>query len=129
MSVGYILGIAGIFALKIFGLAFVLNYSVALMLVFPLICVCAAEALTQLWTNTPGSLGLGTLNVFIPMVISGLLSAVGAVALQRWQVSGHLDGNVRNFGTVAEWIVLSVVCSAITLSLWRFWPTPTARLW
>lgn len=129
ISAGYILGVAILLLLKLFGVIFAFGNSLVLVLALPLISVCLAEALTLFWTKTPGSMGLGGLIVFLPMVIAGVINAVAAVLAQKWMSPFDLSNGVRNFENLTGWLVLSVLCCVITLSLWRFWPAPTARLW
>ncbi|MEH6630239.1 MAG: hypothetical protein V7776_05415 [Halopseudomonas aestusnigri] len=125
---GYSVGIATVLILKLIGVRFAFSNAVLLILTLPLICVCITEALTLLWTHTPGSMGLGGLIVFIPMVIAGVLSVAVALGAQKWMVPFDLSNGIQNSGNLTGWLVLSAVCSAITVSLWRFWPAPVAKL-
>lgn len=126
---GYIIGVATILILKLIGIAFTFSNAVLLILILPLIFVCIAEGLTSLWTHTPGSLGLGGLIVFIPMIIAGVINVAAALAAQKWMTPFDLGNNIRSSEHLIGWLTLTIICCAITLSLWRFWPAPTARLW
>lgn len=126
---GYVVGIAMILVLKLVGITFIFSKAVMLILILPLVSVCITEAFTLLWSNTPGSVGLGGLFVFIPMIIAGFLSGTVAFVAQKWMLPLELGSSVRKSENLTIWLVLLISCCVITLSLWRFWPAPTAKLW
>ena len=128
MAVGYALGMIVIGVVKIAGVAFIFNNSTLMVLVFPIVSALMAEGFTKLWLTTPGTLGLGGLVAFMPMLIAGLTSALAAIVAQRFMVP--LDPHSgRGSESLTGWLVLAITCTVVTLALWRFWPEPRARLW
>lgn len=128
MAVGYALGMIVIGVAKIAGVAFTFNSAALMVLVFPIVSALMAEGFAKLWLTTPGTLGLGGLVVFMPMLIAGLTSALAAIVAQRLMVP--LDPHSgRGSESLTGWLVLAIACTVVTLALWRFWPEPRARLW
>ncbi len=128
IAAGYFSGTAIIPVLKLAGIAFTASHAVILVLVLPIICTFAAEGLTMLWLHTPGTLGLGGLTVFIPMLVGGLINAVAAVAAQKLLLPFD-PASARDSESLTGWLALAIVCSIINLGLWRFWPAPPPKLW
>ncbi|MBZ0215110.1 MAG: hypothetical protein K8F25_01030 [Fimbriimonadaceae bacterium] len=98
-----------------------------LVLLLPLVCVNVIEAFTHLWLRTAGTLGLGGLVVFVPMLIAGAL--VGSGLLIAFRVIEPFDPSLPRYSeSLTAWVVLALICAAITIALWRYWPEPRARL-
>ena len=128
MCLGYAIGAAAVaLVFKVAGIPLAANRAALLVLVLPLMSTCVAEAFTQLWRRTPGTLGLGGLVVFLPMLIAGAVSLAVAFGAQRFVEPFHPVWS-RNSATLTTWVVLAVLCSLVALGLWRFWPEPRARL-
>ena len=128
MAVGYAVGMVPIVLLKFAGLAFTFNSAAMLVLLLPLMSALLAEGLTKLWDTTPGTLGLGGLVAFMPMLVAGLVSAFAAVIAQKYLAP--LDPySPRSSENMTGWLVVAIACTIMTLALWRFWPEPRARLW
>lgn len=128
IAVGYAFGMISIVLLKFAGLAFTFNSAAMLVLLLPLISALMAEGSTKLWLTTPGTLGLGGLVAFMPMLVAGLASAVAAIVAQRFMVPLDPD-SARSSDGLTGWLVLAIACTVVTLALWRYWPEPRARLW
>lgn len=128
MAVGYALGMIAIGVVKIAGVAFTFNTSALMVLVFPIVSALMAEGLTKLWLTTPGTLGLGGLVAFMPMLIAGLTSAFAAIVAQRLMLPLDPD-SARSSESLTGWLLLAIACTVVTLALWRYWPEPRARLW
>jgi len=100
----------------------------AYLLFLPPLLVCAVfELATGLWEGTPGSLGLGPLEVVKPMAVAGLATALAQLAL-RALAPLPTDLPARETGALAIWAGAAVLLVALTLALWRYWPPPMARL-
>lgn len=128
MAIGYAVGVVPIVLLKFAGLAFTFNSAAMLVLLLPVMSALMTEGLTGLWDTTPGTVGLGGLVAFLPMLVAGLISAFAAVIAQKYLAP--LDPyNPRSSEGLTGWIVVAIVCTIMTLALWRFWPEPRARLW
>lgn len=130
LSAGYVIGAAAAcMAARLAGLAPGPHPAVWLVLSLPLACVLLAEGFTGLWQGTPGTLGLGGLTAFAPMLLASALVCLAAVAAQ--ELVGPFDAQFpRGTGRlVTVWIALAVACSILALGLWRYWPAPRARLW
>lgn len=128
LAVGYFSGIAIIPVLKLAGIAFTASHGAILVLALPVLCTLAAEGLTMLWLHTPGTLGLGGLTAFLPMLAAGLINAVTATAAQKLLLP--IDPNsARDSASLTAWLAVAMVCSVISLGLWRFWPAPPPKLW
>lgn len=111
-------------------LGFPMLTGVMTLLVFgmPLAACWVAELCTGLWRHTPGSLGLGTLNVAHPMSLAGFLTAIAAVAMRCW--IDPVDPSLpRESSTLTPWVALALISTVLAVALWRFWPEPRARLW
>jgi hypothetical protein len=93
----------------------------------PLLVGFLFEHATGLWEGTPGSLGLGPLDVAKPMAVAGLATALAHLAL-RALVPLPADLPARATGALAIWAAGAVVLIALALALWRYWPPPMARL-
>lgn len=128
MAVGYALGIIPIGVVKLAGVAFIFNNSALMVLVFPIVSALMAEGFIKLWLTTPGTLGLGGLVAFMPMLIAGLTSALAAIVAQRLMLPLDPD-SARSSENLTGWLLLAIGCTVVTLALWRFWPEPRARLW
>jgi len=123
---------AGYFAVRLaatpFGLRAAAGAPPAYLLFLTPLLVCAVfEFATGLWEKTPGSLGLGPLDVVKPMAVAGLATAVAHLAL-RAALPLPADLSPRETGALAIWAAASVALIALALGLWRFWPPPMARL-
>lgn len=128
MTVGYAVGMIAIGVVKLAGMAFTFNSAAMLVLLLPLMSALMAEGFTKLWLSTPGTLGLGGLVAFMPMLIAGLTSALAAIVAQRFMLP--LDPHSgRGSESLTGWLVLAIACTVVTLALWRIWPEPRARLW
>jgi len=129
MLVGYAAGYLVVrLAAAAFGLRAAGEAPPAYLLFLPPLLVCAVfEFATGLWEKTPGSLGLGPLDVVKPMAIAGLATAAAYVAL-RAVVPIPSEFSLRETGALAIWAAASVALIALALALWRFWPPPMARL-
>lgn len=128
LALGYFSGIAIIPVLKLAGITFTASHEAILVLALPILCTLVAEGLTMLWLHTPGSLGLGGLTAFLPMLLAGFINAVTATAAQK--VLPPFDPNsARDSAALTAWLALAMVCSVISLGLWRFWPAPPPKLW
>ncbi|MCC0035660.1 MAG: hypothetical protein H6887_10395 [Hoeflea sp.] len=128
MAVGYAFGMVAIGIVKIAGVAFTFNSAALMVLVFPIVSALMAEGFTKLWLSTPGTLGLGGLVAFMPMLVAGLTSAIAAIVAQRLMVPLDPDSG-RSSESLTGWLLLAIACIVVTLALWRFWPEPRARLW
>jgi hypothetical protein len=128
MAVGYAFGMIVIGVVKLAGLAFTFNSAAMLVLLLPLMSALMAEGFTKLWLTTPGTLGLGGLVAFMPMLIAGLTSALAAIVAQRLMVPLDAD-SARSSESLTGWLLLAIACTVVTLAFWRFWPEPRARLW
>lgn len=125
---GYALGAGAVLlGLRLAGLGPGPGAATLLVLLLPLLNVLAAEALVRLWTHTPGTLGLGGLAAFQPMLVAGLAIAALARAapLALAPFSPFLP---RGEAPIGGWLALALLCSGLALALWRYWPAPAARL-
>lgn len=99
-----------------------------LILILPLLSTLVLEFVTGRWMNTPGSLGLGGLVVFLPMLIAGgTIVLVAFAAQQAWGsvvTRCSRDGQAHRIGRLAT----AGACSVFSVALWRYWPEPVARL-
>jgi hypothetical protein len=129
MLVGYAVGYFAIrLAVAPFGLRAAAGAPPAYLLFLPPLVVCAVfEHATGLWERTPGSLGLGPLDVVKPMAVAGLATAAAYLAL-RAALPLPADLSPRETGALAVWAVASLALIALALALWRYWPPPMARL-
>lgn len=129
VALGYLLGAAAAFLpLRLAGAGLPLDRAALGLLALPLAATLLAEATTGLWRHTPGTLGLGGLTVFLPMLFAGAGAVVLAWAAQR--LPAALDATLpRGEGLLTAWVAVAVLSSVLALGLWRFWPAPTARLW
>ena len=128
MAVGYAVGMVAIVLLKLAGVAFTFNSAAMMVLLLPIMSALVTEGFTKLWLTTPGTLGLGGLVAFMPMLAAGLVSAFSAVIAQKYLVPLDPD-SARSSENLTGWLVVAIACSIIALALWRFWPEPRARLW
>jgi hypothetical protein len=99
-----------------------------LVLGMPLAAAWLAEFTTGLWRHTPGTLGLGSLTVALPMAVSGLFTAAVAIGLCRRLNSASILFS-RDSPALTAWVTLALAATMLTLALWRYWPEPRARLW
>lgn len=98
-----------------------------LILALPLVALLLAEGATGLWLRTPGTLGLGSLNVIVPALAAGALAAVINAAAHKILVP--LDPEFpRESEGFTIWIALAVIATTAALALWRYWPEPRPRL-
>jgi hypothetical protein len=95
----------------------------------PLLLCLLFEWAAGLWQHTPGSMGLGALNVAMPMLLAGA-AAAGIFLLLRGAGPALTAGYTRDElgAAVTLWGVATLGVSCVTLALWRFWPAPAARL-
>lgn len=93
----------------------------------PLLVGFVFELATGLWERTPGSLGLGPLDVAKPMALAGLATASAHLVL-RALAPLPTDLSARETGALAVWAAASLALIALALALWRYWPPPMARL-
>jgi hypothetical protein len=128
IAAGFVCGSAIILIVKLLGLTFPISSAVLLVLTLPLVSAFVAEGFTGLWLHTPGSVGLGPLMLFIPMLVAGFICAVSAIVMQKLMLPFD-PYSARSSETLTQWVALAITCSFLTLSLWRFWPAPAARLW
>lgn len=129
MITGYLFGLSIVLLLKLLGFKFSFSNALWLIVIMPIICTCLTETLTSLWSNTPGSMGLGAFIVFIPMVIAGSMNIIVALIAQSWMTPFDVSNDIRSTAFLTEWIIVSLFCTMVTIALWRYWPTPVARLW
>jgi hypothetical protein len=129
VALGYLLGAAAAFLLlRLAGAGLQLDRAALYLLTLPLAVTLLSEAFTGLWRHTPGSLGLGGLTVFLPMLIAGAAALTLACAAQK--LLAPLDPALpRGEGALTAWVAVALASSLLALGLWRFWPEPTARLW
>lgn len=99
----------------------------SLVLGLPVAAVCFVEWRTGLWRHTPGSLGLGSLNVAMPMCLAGIAIAIAALVM-RTRVLPFDRTLPRDSATLTPWLVFAVLATVLTLALWRYWPAPRPRL-
>jgi hypothetical protein len=95
----------------------------------PLLLSLAFEWATGLWDHTPGTLGFGSLNVALPMLIAGAAAALAFLLLRGFgpALAGGFDRETLG-PAITLWGVATIGLAALSLALWRFWPEPTARL-
>jgi hypothetical protein len=95
----------------------------------PLLLCLAFEWATGLWDHTPGTLGFGSLNVALPMLLSGAGVALTFLLLRSFGLAwaGGFDREALG-PAITLWGVATIGLAALSLALWRFWPEPTARL-
>ena len=128
LALGYGIG-AGVLIglLRLFGLPFPFTQTAAFVLTLPLVATLVAEAFTGLWQHTPGTMGLGGLTAFVPMLVAGAL--VVAVTFAAQAFLAPFDPSLpRHAPTLTAWVAIAAGLTLATLALWRFWPEPTARL-
>jgi hypothetical protein len=128
LLIGYLIGASAIlFGARMVAGAFEANAAAFLVLTMPIACTLIAEAHSQLWRHTPGSLGLGGLVAFLPMLVAGAGIGVAIVVAQQVMPSfrPHIS---RDTDYLSTWLILAMAGSAVALGLWRYWPEPRARL-
>lgn len=130
IALGYAIG-GGIVVimLRLAGFPLAFDQATLLVLALPLVATLLLEMFTGLWRHTPGTLGLGGVVVFIPMLIAGAGIALAAVAGRRLMIPFHPALPRESGGDISGWLLLAFVCTGFCLALWRYWPAPTARLW
>lgn len=128
LGTGYVIGAAWVLLiLRFVGYPLAITPATLFVLALPLVSTGLAEAFVRLWLHTPGAVGMGGLTVFVPMLIAGAVSLVGAFGGQ--QILAPVDATApRGSQSLTGWLVLAVLCSLFALALWRFWPAPRARL-
>jgi len=127
--VAYALGAAAaLCAPRLFGVGFDANHPAFLVLMLPVVTTVVAEAVTGLWRGTPGALGLGSLNVVLPLCVAGLVAGIAVVVAQRFLAPFEFRFS-RDAESLTAWVVVAFACSGVALALWRAWPAPRARLW
>ena len=129
LSVGYLVGAAGTaFAVRMVNVSLLeFNPANLFVLTLPLVCAVIAESFTHLWLRTPGSLGLGGLNVFFPMLVAGVMIALMTMLASKFILP--FDASLpRSSEYLSAWILLALIASAGALALWRYWPAPQAKL-
>lgn len=129
MSLAYGLG-AGATAgmLKLSGHPLDASAATWVVLVPPLVVAALAEALTQLWQRTPGTLGTGSLVVVLPMAVAGV--AAVAIAATTQALAPAFDPSLpRGNAGLDPRLAAALLATLVALALWRFWPVPTPRLW
>jgi hypothetical protein len=95
----------------------------------PLLLCLAFEWSTGLWDHTPGTLGFGSLNVALPMLLSGAAAAFAFLLLRGFgpAFAGGFDRDTSG-AMITFWGLATIGLMAVSLALWRFWPEPTAKL-
>lgn len=129
MTLAYLLGAGSVVGVgKLAGVPLPPGAAALLVFGMPLAASWLAEFTTGLWRHTPGSLGLGTLTVVLPMALAGFLTAAAALGLQHW--GQPMDSlSPRDSTALSAWVALALIATTITLALWRYWPEPPPRLW
>jgi len=129
LVLGYALGAAVVVGgARLLGLAPAPDAATWMVLVMPLATVCVAEGFSGLWRCTPGSLGLGGLVAFVPMLVGAVVIAIVALAAQRL-LPAHDASIARDSSSLTSWTAVACACAAVAVALWRWWPEPRARLW
>ncbi|MEQ9519392.1 MAG: hypothetical protein RLN89_08125 [Parvibaculum sp.] len=129
MTSAYAIGVGIAFLLlKLVNMPFSHNYAGYLVLVLPVVTCVLAEYFTELWMGTPGSMGLGGLNVVLPMLLSGIVIMFAASTMQQF-VEPYTHHFARGDATLTPWLVLALTANVFSVALWRYWPEPTAKLW
>ncbi|MEX0760680.1 MAG: hypothetical protein WD100_13950 [Tistlia sp.] len=113
--------------LKLAGAGLLLTRPALYLLTLPLAVTLLSEAFTGLWRHTPGSLGLGGLTVFLPMLLAGAAAVALALLAQNFLPSGPPLS--RRGPPLTAYLALALAATLLALCLWRFWPEPRARLW
>jgi hypothetical protein len=95
----------------------------------PLLLCLMFEWASGLWGRTPGSMGLGSLSVVLPMLLAGASAAL-AFLLLRWLGPELTPGFTRSQlgAAITLWGAATLGVASLSLALWRFWPAPAARL-
>jgi hypothetical protein len=95
----------------------------------PLLLCLMFEWSTGLWERTPGTLGLGSLSVALPMLLAGASAAI-VFLLLRWLGPELTPDFTRNQlgAAITLWGAATLGVASLSLALWRFWPEPVARL-
>jgi hypothetical protein len=128
LFLGYLVGAAAVlFGARLIGLSFQANNAALLVLALPILSALVAEAFTGLWLHTPGTLGLGGLTAFMPMLTAAVVISLALLLAQRFLPAFDPEFP-RDSGGVASWTGLALAGSALALALWRYWPEPRARL-
>ena len=96
----------------------------------PLLLCLLFEWSTGLWDRTPGTLGLGSLTVALPMALAGAGAAAAFLLLRGFgpAVVEAGFGREQLGPAITVWGVATIGIAILALALWRFWPAPTPRL-
>jgi len=93
------------------------------------VALCAlAEVATRLWDRTPGTLGLGSLTVVLPMLLLGAACAAAHLTLASLAPVPDVHDPRDAPAVLTAWTATAFALSGVGLALWRFWPAPTPRL-
>jgi hypothetical protein len=95
----------------------------------PLLLCLMFEWAAGLWLRTPGSVGLGSLSVALPMLLAGAGAAAAFLLLRAFGPELSAGFTREQLGAaITLWGVTTLGVAAVSLALWRFWPAPAARL-
>ena len=100
-----------------------------LMILMPLLVCLVFEWTSGLWDRTPGSLGLGSLDVATPMLLAGLAAGAAFLALRVFgpAAEGYI-GRSEIALLLLTWGWAAIGLTAVAFALYLFWPEPRARL-
>lgn len=129
IGLGYALGAgAALLAARLAGAPLEAGGAGWLVLLVPAAAALVAEATTGLWLRTPGTMGLGGLVAFVPLLLAGLAAALAALVAQHAIGLPDAAAGLRA-GRLTAWMAVAVGVAVVALLLWRYWPEPRARLW
>ena len=95
----------------------------------PLLLCLLFEWAGGLWLRTPGSVGMGSLSVAVPMLLAGAGAAAAFLLLRAFGPELSAGFTREQLGAaITLWGVTTLGVATVSLALWRFWPAPAARL-